>query len=208
VRVPDLPPPGEMTADDVVLLSMSGTEEDFTADFASWVAERTPEDAARELLSFAAGEGAAVRTAAVQVVSRLGDAAGPALREALDRPQLRCYAKMALIEQLAGLYPEQPVPVELKRTTEDLAWFIAENFAPLTRTIDRNATFPFDMTQLSDAGWDVSTEALFDAMARLDHPDAEAVLTMLGRHCDNKKTAKAARKAAYKAASRRASRRS
>ena len=208
VRVPDLPPPGEMTPDDVVLLSMSGTEEDFTADFASWVAERTPEDAARELLAFAAGEGAAVRTAAVQVVSRLGDAAEPALREALDRPQLRCYAKMALIEQLAGRDPEQPVPAELKRTTEDLAWFIADNFAPLTRTIDRNATFPFDMSQLSDAGWDVSTEALFDAMARLDHPDAEAVLTMLGRHCDNKKTAKAARKAAYKAASRRASRRS
>ena len=208
VRVPDLPPPGEMTADDVVLLSMLGTGEDFTADFASWVAERTPEKAARELLAFAASEGAAVRTAAVQVVSRLGDAAEPALREALDRPQLRCYAKMALIEQLAGLYPEQPVPAELKRTTEDLAWFIADSFAPLTRTIDRNATFPFDMSQLSDAGWDVSTEALFDAMARLDHPDAEAVLTMLGRHCDDKKTAKAARKAAYKAASRRASRRS
>lgn len=208
VRVPDLPPPGEMTPDDVVLLSMLGTEEDFTADFASWVAERTPEKAARELLAFAASEGAAVRTAAVQVVSRLGDAAEPALREALDRPQLRCYAKMALIEQLAGLYPEQPVPAELKRTTEDLAWFIADSFAPLTRTIDRNATFPFDMSQLSDAGWDVSTEALFDAMARLDHPDAEAVLTMLGKHCDDKKTAKAARKAAYKAASRRASRRS
>jgi len=208
VRVPDLPPPGEMTPDDVVLLSMSGTEEDFTADFASWVAERTPEKAARELLAFAASEGAAVRTAAVQVVSRLGDAAEPALREALDRPQLRCYAKMALIEQLAGLYPEQPVPAELKRTTEDLAWFIADSFAPLTRTIDRNATFPFDMSQLSDAGWDVSTEALFDAMARLDHPDAEAVLTMLGKHCDDKKTAKAARRAAYKAASRRASRRS
>jgi hypothetical protein len=46
-----------------------------------------------------------------------------------------------------------------------------------------------------------------DAMARLGHPDAEAVLTMLGRHCDNKKTAKAARKAAFKAASHRASRR-
>jgi hypothetical protein len=46
-----------------------------------------------------------------------------------------------------------------------------------------------------------------DAMARLGHPDAEAVLTMLGRHCDNKKTAKAARKAAFKTASHRASRR-
>jgi hypothetical protein len=40
------------------------------------------------------------------------------------------------------------------------------------------------------------------------HPDAEPVLTMLGKHCDDKKTAKAARKAAFKAASHRASRRS
>ena len=208
VHVPDLPPAGEMTADDVVLLSMFGTEEDFAADFASWVAERTPEDAARELLSFAADDGAAVRLAVVQVVSRLGDAAEPALREALDRRELRCYAKMALIEQLAGRDPEQSAPAELTRTTEDLAWFLADSFAPLTRTVDRNSRIPFDMAQLSDAGWDVSTETLFDAMARLNHPDAEAVLTMLGRHCDDKKTAKAARKAAYKAASRRASRRS
>jgi hypothetical protein len=208
VHVPDLPPPAAMTPDDVVLLSMLGTEEDFAADFASWVAERTPEEAARELLAFAAGEGAAVRVAAVAVVSRLGDAAESALREALDRRELRCYAKMALIERLADRDPEQPVPAELKRTTEDLAWFIADSFAPLTRTVDRNATIPFDTAQLSDAGWDASNESLFDAMARLDHPDAEAVLTMLGKHCDDKKTAKAARRAAFKAASRRASRRS
>lgn len=208
VRVPDLPPPGEMTADDVVMLSILGAEEDFTADFASWVAGRTPEDAARELLSFAAGEGAVIRPTAVQVASRLGDAAEPALRDALGRPGLRCYAKIALMEQLADRDPEQPVPAELRHTTEDLAWFVTDSFAPVTLTIDRNATLPFDVTRLSNLGWDVSTEALFDAMARLDHPDAEAVLTMLGRHCDNKKTAKAARKAAFKAASHRASRRS
>jgi hypothetical protein len=208
VHVPDLPPPGAMTPDDVVLLSMFGTEEDFAEDFASWVAERTPEEAATELLAFAAGEGAAVRMAAVQVVSRLGNAAESALREALDRPELRCYAKLTLIELLADRDPEQPVPAELKRATEDLAWFIADSFAPLTRTIARHATFPFDMAQLSDAGWDVSNESLFDGMARVDHPDAEAVLTMFGKHCDDKKTAKAARKAAFKAASHRASRRS
>jgi hypothetical protein len=141
----------------------------------------------------------------VQVVSRLGDAAEPALREALDRRELRCYAKKTLIEQLAGRDPEQPVPAELRRTAEDIAWFLTDSFAPLTRIIDRNATFPLDVTQLSDAGWDVSTETLFDAMSRLSHPDAEAVLTMLGRHCADKKTAKAARKAAYRAASRRVS---
>jgi hypothetical protein len=205
VHVPDLPPVGEMTADDVVLLSMFGAEEDFAADFASWVAERSPENAGRELLAFAADNGAGVRTAAVQVVSRLGDAAEPALREALDRRELRCYAKKTLIEQLADRDPEQPVPAELRRTAEDIAWFLTDSFAPLTRIIDRNATFPLDVTQLSDAGWDVSTETLFDAMSRLSHPDAEAVLTMLGRHCADKKTAKAARKAAYRAASRRVS---
>ena len=210
VHVPVIPQPGEMTPDDVVLLSMFGTEEDFAADFASWVAERTPEEAARGLLAFAAGEGegAAVRTAAVQVASRLGDAAEPALREALDRPGLRCYAKIALLTQLADRDPDQSVPAELTRTAEDLAWLTADSLAPLTCTIDRNATIPFGMTRLSDAGWDVSTESLFDAMARLDHPDAEAVLTMLGKHCDDKKIAKAARKAAFKAASHRAAHRS
>ncbi len=44
-------------------------------------------------------------------------------------------------------------------------------------------------------------------MARLDHPDAEAVLTMIGRHASDKTTAKAARRAAYKASTRRAARR-
>src|SRR5260370_36419342 len=115
---------------------------------------------------------------------------------------------MGLMGQRAVRAPERPDPSEHKRTSEDLAWYNADSFAPLTRTIARNATHPFDMTQLSDTGWDVSTESLFDAMARLDHPDAEAVLTMIGKHCDDKKTAKAARKTAFKAASHRASRRS
>ena len=207
VHVPELPPPGEMTADDVVLVSMLGTEEEFAAEFASWLAERTAEDAARELLTFAAGESAAIRTAAIPVVSRLGAAAEPAWREALDRPELRCYAKPALLAQLDDRDPGSAVPVELKLATEDLAWLVADTFGPLTRLDHGSGTFPFDMTKLSDAGRAVAHEAIFDAMARLEHPDAEAVLTMLGKHSDDKKTAKAARRAAFKAASRRASRR-
>ena len=205
VHVPELPPPGEMTADDVVLLSMLGTEADFEADFASWMADRTPEDAGRELLAFGAGESAAVRMAAVEVVSRLGAAAEPAWREALDRRELRCYAKPALLAQLADRDPGSAVPAELKLGTEDLAWFVADTFAPLTSLDHGTGTFSFDLGKLPDADWAGSHEALFEAMARLEHPDAEAVLTMLGRHADDKKTAKAARKAAFKAASRRAS---
>jgi hypothetical protein len=47
----------------------------------------------------------------------------------------------------------------------------------------------------------------FEAMVRLDHPDAEAVLAMIGRHASDKTIAKAARRAAHKASSRRAARR-
>jgi len=46
--------------------------------------------------------------------------------------------------------------------------------------------------------------AAFEMMARVPHPDATAVLTVIGRHHPDKNIAKAARKAAYKAASRRA----
>lgn len=207
VHVPELPPPGEMTADDVVLVSMFGTEEAFEAEFASWLAERTAESAARELLAFAAGEPAAIRTATIPVVSRLGAAAEPAWREALDRPELRCYAKPALLARLASRDPNSAVPAELKPTTEDTAWLVADTFGPLTRLDHGNGTFPFDMTQLAGGGVAVTHEALFEAMARIEHPDAEAVLSMLGKHCDDRKTAKAARRAAFKAASRRASRR-
>jgi hypothetical protein len=207
VHVPELPPPDQMTADDVVLVNMFGAEEDFEAEFASWLAKRTAEDAARELLAFAAGEGAALRTAAMPIIARLGAAAEPAWREALDRPELRCYAKPALLAQLADRDPESKVPDELQPAIEDLAWLVADTFGPLTRLDRGNTTFPFDTTELADAGWAVSHETIFETMARLEHPDAEAVLTMLGKHADNKKIAKAARRAAYKAASRRASRR-
>jgi hypothetical protein len=47
---------------------------------------------------------------------------------------------------------------------------------------------------------------IFEIMARMDHPDAESVLTMLGRRSDDKQAAKAARRAAYKASTRRAAR--
>ncbi|MGH3171983.1 MAG: hypothetical protein ACRDN0_39775, partial [Trebonia sp.] len=208
VQVPVIPPPAEMTPSDVVMLLAFATEEDFAADLAVWAVARTPEKAARELVALAGGGDAGVRAGAIQAASRLGDAAEPVLREALDRPELRCYVKMMLIERLAERDPEQPVPDELKRTTEDLAWFLTDGFVPLTRTISQNAMFPLDISGLAAAGWDVAgADALFDAMARLDHPDVEAVLTMIGRHCDDKKTAKAARKSAHKAISSAASRR-
>src|SRR5580658_1210932 len=72
--VPVLPAPDEMTADDLVVVFLHGSDDDFQAELASWTDSRGEEQAARELLAFAADEGAAARTAVVTIVSGLGEA--------------------------------------------------------------------------------------------------------------------------------------
>jgi hypothetical protein len=207
VEVPELPPAAEMTADDVAVLYALGTEDDFAADFDLWTAARGPEGAARELLAFAADAHVTARATAVLVTARLGAAAEPAWRDALQHPQLRCYAKPELLKVMAEASPGQPAPPELKLTIEDAAWIVADTFSPLTRVISGDVTFPFDMTDFGGTDLQLTHEALFDAMSRLDHPDAQPVLAMIGRHCADKATAKSARKAAFKAASRQGPRR-
>jgi hypothetical protein len=205
--VPVLPAPDMMTPDDLVLVFMHGSEEDLEAELASWTDSRGEEQAARELLAFAAGANAAARTAAVTFVSRLGQAAEPAWREALNRAELRCYAKPQLA-QLAGLHPESAdLPAELQPERADVAWLIADTFGPFSRLDLGKERFPFDFAELQRVSGLEKPDEVFEAIARLDHPDAEAVLAMIGKHASDKTTAKAARRAAYKASTRRAARR-
>jgi hypothetical protein len=203
--VPVLPATDEMTPDDLVLVFMHGSDDDLKAELASWTDSRGEEQAARELLAFAAGESAAVRTAAVTIVARLGEAAEPAWREALDRAELRCYAKPQLAE-LAGLDPEG-LPAELQPERADVAWLIADTFGPFSHFDLGKEKFPFDFAELQRISGLEKPDEVFEAIARLDHPDAEAVLGMIGKHARDKTTAKAARRAAYKASTRRAARR-
>ena len=158
--------------------------------------------------AFAAAGNAVTRTAAITVVSRLGQAAEPAWREALDRVELRCYAKPQLA-RLAGLDPEgTELPAELQSDRTDIAWLIADTFGPFSHLDLGQEKLPFDFPELVRmVGELVKPDEAFEAMARLDHPDAEAVLTMIGKHASDKATAKTARRAAYKASTRRATRR-
>lgn len=205
--VPALPPPDEMTPDDLVLVWMHGDDDELDTEMAWWTDSRGEEQAARELLAFAADGNAAARTVAIAIVSRLGQAAEPAWREALDRVELRCYAKPQLA-RLAGLDPEgTDLPAELEPERADFAWLIADTLGPFSHFALGQKTFPLDFTGLNRInGLDKPDEA-FEAVARLDHPDAEAVLTMIGTHASDKTTRKAARRAAYKASTRRAARR-
>jgi len=205
--VPVLPAPEEMTANDLVVVFIHGSDDDFEAELASWTASRGEEQAARELLAFAADNSAATRTAAVTIVSGLGQAAEPAWREALNRAELRSYAKPQLV-RLAGLDPEgADLPAELQPDLADLAWLIADTFGPFSQFDLGKEQIPFDFTELHRIGGLEKPEEVFEAIARLDHPDAEAVLAMIGKHAQDKTTAKAARRAAYKASTRRAARR-
>jgi hypothetical protein len=204
--VPRLPAPDKMTPHDLVLVYMHGGD-DLEAELASWTDSRGEEQAARELLAFAADGNAVTRTAAVSIVARLGQAAEPAWREALERVELRCYAKPQLAK-LAGLDPEgTDLPAELEPERADVAWLIADTFGPFSHFDLGKERFPFDFAELQRiSGFDKPDE-VFEAIARLDHPDAETVLAMIGKHASDKTTAKAARRAAYKASTRRAARR-
>ena len=205
--VPVLPAPDKMTPNDLVLVWTYGSDDDLEAELASWTDSRGEEQAARELLAFAADGNAAARTAAITIVSRLGQAAEPAWRQALDRVELRCYAKPQLA-RLAGLDPEgTDLPAGLESGRADIAWLIADTFGPFSHFDLGQETFPFDFAELRRVSGLEKPDEAFEAMARLDHPDAEAVLTMIGRHASDKTTAKAARRAAYKASTRRAARR-
>ena len=205
--VPVLPAPEKMTPDDLVTVRMHGSNDDLEAELASWTDSRGEEQAARELLAFAADGNAATRTAAITIVSRLGQAAEPAWREALDRVELRCYAKPQLAK-LAGLDPESTdLPAELEPERADVAWLITDTLGPFSHFDLGQEMFPFDFAELTRIGGIEKPDEAFEAMARLGHPDAEAVLTMIGRHASDKTTAKAARRAAYKASTRRAARR-
>ena len=206
--VPVLPAPDKMTPDDLVLVWMHGSDDDLEAELASWTDPRGEEQAARELLAFAADGNAAARTAAITIVSRLGQAAAsPPGARRWTAFELRCYAKPQLAK-LAGLDPEgTDLPAELESERADVAWLIADTFGPFSHFDLGQERFPFDFAELKRVSGIEKPDEAFEAIARLDHPDAEAVLTMIGRHASDKTIAKAARRAAYKASTRRAARR-
>jgi hypothetical protein len=182
IEVAVLPPPEEMEAEDLLEVVGSYTEDEMEAELAGWLAHRGPEQAAAELLEAADGGDPVERIWVSSVVREFGDpVARPAWRGVLDRTSLRPYAKIALAEELEL--------DELAALAVDALWVSQdddEEFAEALR-----ASLPPGQE-----------EPIIDVMWRLDHPEAHAVLTLIGEQHPDKKIAKLARKAAHKAATR------
>jgi hypothetical protein len=207
VEIPLLPAADQMTAADLIAMADGASEEEFEAESAAWLAHRTPETAARELLSVAAQADPASRMLAVAVVTELGAPAEPAWREALGPLELRGYAKVALAT-LADDSPESPGKRELELAEDELAWVLIDTLATdgwADLDEDAEAEPAALAGRLREAIPPGQEPAVFEMMARVPHPEAASVLTAIGRQHPDKKVAKLARKAAYKASSRLAS---
>ena len=204
VEVPLLPPADQMTAADLLAMADGASEEEFEAETAAWLAHRTPESAAKHLLSAAVESDPASRMLAVSVVTEFGARAEAAWRDALGQLELRGYAKIALAA-LAGGDPAGDLPAGLDLTPDDLAWMLTDGlvmdgWAELDDDAEHD---PEALGEQLRAAIPAGQEpAVFEIMARVPHPDAASVLTVIGRHHPDKKVAKAARKSGYKAASR------
>ncbi|MGI8447101.1 MAG: hypothetical protein ACR2MP_07990, partial [Streptosporangiaceae bacterium] len=161
--------------------------EDGEAEIASWLAGRTPRQAAVELINAASQGSPGLRGAGFAVLDRIGTDAVPSVREALADPVLRAHAAVWLHEH--GEH------AELDR--EDRAWLLVDLGAGLLEEAD-----PKDVVAelLPDVPPDAQAE-LVAGLWRVRHPGVTDLLTALSDHHPDPGVARAARKAAFKARS-------
>lgn len=190
-----------MSAADLLALAKDITEAEFDTESAAWLADRGPEGAARELLAFAASAGARERLAAVHLTRRAGPAAAPVWRQAMARPELRGYARIAL-SVLASELPDSTLPLVLEPAPDDLTWVATDLLALACGDEDPDPRHV--AAQFSEAVPPGEEWWIFDLMSRSSHPDAVQVLTALGRHHPDRRVARDARRAAQAAARYRA----
>jgi hypothetical protein len=161
--------------------------EDGEAEIASWLAGRTPGQAAAELIAAASHGSPGLRGAGFAVLDRLGQDAMAAVRQALADPVLRAHAAVWL--------HEHGEDAELDR--EGRAWLLVDLGAGLLEEAD-----PKDVVAelLPDVPPDAQAE-LVSGLWRVRHPGVTDLLTALSDHHPDPGVARAARKAAFKARS-------
>jgi hypothetical protein len=188
---------GELRAADLVALADSVPEAEFEAEAGAWVTARGADRAARDLLAFAAFSGPQLRLVAVNLTRRLGSGAQRAWRDAMQRPELRGYARIAL-SALAADLPDSTVPLVLEPEPDDLTWVATDLLALACGEEDPD---PDEIAaQFAEAVPPGEEAWLINQMSRGSHPDVVQVLSVLGRYHPDRRVAKLARRAAREAA--------
>ena len=190
-----------MTAAGLVALADGVSDAEFEAEAASWMAARGPDRAARELLAFAAFSGPQPRLAAVNLVRRIGIDAHQAWRDAMQRPELRGYARIAL-SMLAADLPESTMPTVPNPAPDDLTW-VATDLLALACGDEASPIREQIAEQFSEAIPQGEESWIFGLMSQSSHPDVAQVLLVLGRYHPDRWVAKEARRAARAAAKNR-----
>ncbi|MGD0699934.1 MAG: hypothetical protein ABSA02_08630 [Trebonia sp.] len=194
ISVPLLAEPGpRMTAASLVALSSSVSEAEFETDLAAWMRGRDPDRAAREVLAFAAFGGPQDRLDAVRVAGRLGMVALRAWRDAMQRPELRGYARIALAQLAANPAAARLGPLP-EPAPDDMIWlatdFLAVASEPGGLDSDEFATLLAKVMPESQQGWVIAL------MARSSNPEVVAFLDLLSNYYPDRKVARDARRAA------------
>jgi hypothetical protein len=161
--------------------------EDGEAEIGTWLADRTPVQAARELIRAAAGGSPGLRGAAFAVLDRIGGVATAEIRGALADPLLRAHAAVWLHEH----------DEEAELRPADRTWLLVDLGAGLLEEAD-----PRDV--VAELLPEVPAPAQAEIVAGLwqvDHPGLVDLLTALSDHHPDPSVARAARKAAFKARS-------
>jgi hypothetical protein len=194
IEIPQIAMTGEpLRAADLVALAGSLSDAEFEAEAAAWVASRGPDRAARDLLAFAAFSGPQPRLAAVNLTRQIGAGANLAWRDAMQRPELRGYARVALSVLAAGL-PESTQPMVLDPDPDDLTGMATDLLALACGDEDPD---PDEIAaQFAEAVPPGGESWIIGLMSRSSHPDVAQVLTVLGRYHPDRRVAKEARRAA------------
>jgi hypothetical protein len=194
IEIPQIAMTGEpLRAADLVALAGSLSDAEFEAESAAWVASRGPDQAARDLLAFAAFSGPQARLAAVHLARRIGPGTGLAWQDAMQRPELRGYARVAL-SALPDDLPQGAPPAAGDPDPDDLTWVATDLLALACGEEDPD---PGEIAaQFGDAVPPGEESWVISLMSRGSHPDVARVLAALGRYHPDRRVAKQARRAA------------
>jgi hypothetical protein len=202
INVPVVRASAQLSVADLIGLTGGVRDAEFDAEFSGWLTRRGSNRGAQELLLYAGSASPQARLIAVKLVRQLGGAAIPAWLDAMQRPELRGYARIALSMMAADL-PESSMPLvlnpdpdDLDGVASDLLLLMGDDEIP---DPDRIEALFAEIAPKGEEEW------IIGLLAGGRHRNVIRLLELLSHYYSHRRIAKSARKAARVAAKNRSS---